>query len=55
MTGSLNNVCDIIGGLTPIKGVLVSKAVFNIVRECDVWMEGFGDARKEGWYMKEER
>jgi|SRR6266571_8239789 len=46
--GSLDNICDLVYGLTPIERVLVSEPVFDNVREYDACTEGFSNARKKG-------
>jgi hypothetical protein len=46
--GSLDEVCNVVYRLTPIKGILVSEPVLDNAREYDANMEGPGDARKEG-------
>ena len=35
MIGGLDDVYDLVNGLKPIKGILVSESVFDNVRECD--------------------
>jgi hypothetical protein len=46
---SLDDVCDLVYGLTAIEGVLVSETVFDDVSEYDARTEGFGNARKKSW------
>lgn len=45
--GSLDDVCDLVYGLTAIERVLVSEPVFDDVGEYDACTEGFGNARKK--------
>ena len=33
--GSLDDMCDLIDGLTPIEGLFICEPIFNDVGECD--------------------
>ena len=43
-----DDICNLVYGLTPIKGILIGEPVFDDVGEYDACSEGFGDARKKG-------
>ena len=44
----LDDICNLVYGLTPIEGALVSEAVFDGVREYDACTEVFSDVRWMG-------
>ena len=44
-----DDIRNLVYGLTPIEGVLVSEPVVNDVREYDTCAEGVGHPRKQGW------